>query len=107
MNHIPMLSFAFIHGTVAIISMLLMNWQFAIIAIVIGLVSVLISILFSKPLRRTGDDVQSRIGGMTQSLIDISDGFMETKIFNIEGKIFDKHENENRNLNVAVIKEER
>jgi len=104
MNHIPMLSFAFIHGTVAIISMLLMNWQFAIIAIVIGLVSVLISILFSKPLRRTGDDVQSRIGGMTQSLIDISDGFMETKMFNIEGKIFDKYENENRNLNVAVIK---
>ena len=104
MNHIPMLSFAFIHGTVAIISMLLMNWQFAILAIVIGLVSVLISILFSKPLRRTGDDVQSRIGGMTQSLIDISDGFMETKMFNIEGKIFDKYENENRNLNVAVIK---
>ncbi|WP_236914855.1 ABC transporter ATP-binding protein [Clostridium sp. Cult2] len=104
MTHIPMLSFAFIHGTVAIISMLLMDWQFAIIAIVIGLVSVFISILFSKPLRRAGDDVQRRMGGMTQSLIDVSDGFMETKMFNIEGKIFDKYENENGNLNAAVIK---
>lgn len=104
MTHMPMLTFAFIHGAVAMISMFLMNWQFAIIANVIGLVSVLISTFFSKPLRKTGDDVQRRMGGMTQRLIDISDGFMETKMFNIEEKIFDKYENENRDLNTAVIK---
>ncbi|WIV12473.1 ABC transporter ATP-binding protein [Proteiniborus sp. MB09-C3] len=104
MNHMPMLTFAFIHGTVAVISMLLMNWQFAIIVIFIGLVSVLISSFFSKPLRKAGDNVQTKMGGMTQRLIDISDGFIETKMFNIEEKIFDKYENENRDLNRAVIK---
>ncbi len=104
MNHMPMLTFAFIHGTAAMISMLLMNWQFAAIVIFIGLVSVLISSFFSKPLRRAGDNVQRRMGGMTQRIIDISDGFIETKMFNIEEKIFDEYENENRDLNAAVIK---
>ncbi|WP_159433600.1 hypothetical protein [Proteiniborus sp. DW1] len=48
-----------------------MNWQFAIIAIVIGLISVLINSLFSTPLRKAGDYVQSKMGKMTQRLIDI------------------------------------
>lgn len=103
MNHIPNLMFAFTLGTIAMIAMFLMDWKFAIIAIVIGLLPVLISTLFSKTLRRAGDDVQGRIGGITQRLIDISDGFMEIKMFNIEGKIFDKYENENRDLKTAVI----
>ncbi|MBU5314058.1 ABC transporter ATP-binding protein/permease [Tissierella carlieri] len=103
MKHIPNLMFAFILGATAMISMFLMNWQFAIVAIVIGMVSVLISTLFSKSLRRAGDDVQRKIGGVTQRLIDISDGFMEIKMFNIEAEIFDKFESENRDLKTAVV----
>jgi len=104
MTHMPMLTFAFIHGIVAVISMLFMNWQFAVIAIVIGLISVLISSFFSTPLRRAGDDVQGKIGDMTQKLIDILDGFNEMKMFNIEDKIFDKYDNDNRDLADAVVK---
>lgn len=104
MTHIFMLVFAFIHGVIAIVSMFLLDWTFAIIAIVIGLISIFISAFFRKPLRRAGDNVQKGMGKMTERLIDISDGFMEIKIYNIEEKIFEKHKNENMDLNTAVIK---
>lgn len=103
-NHIPTLVFAIIHGVVAIISMFIMEWRLAIVAIVMGIVSVLISTLYSKPLRRASDDAQGRLGDMTQRLIDILDGFQAIKMFNIEKKIFDKYKNGNRELYQASFR---
>lgn len=104
MVHIPTLVFAFIHGAVAVASMFLMEWRLAIIAIIIGIVSVLISTAFSKPLRRVGDDVQERLGNTTQRLIDILDGFQIIKMFNIEKKLFDKYKDGNKSLYSALVK---
>lgn len=104
MKHLSLLSFALIHGIVAIISMFYLNWLLAIIATGMGITSVLFSSLFRKPLRRVEEDVQERKGVMTERIIDVSDGIVETKMYNIEAKIFDKFAAVNQDLNKAVTK---
>lgn len=103
-NQIPTLIFALIHGLVAMISMFIMEWRLALIAIIIGLISVIISTAFSKSIRRSSDDVQVQYGSTTESLIDIIDGFQIIKMFDIREKIYDKFDENNKLLKLFLMK---
>lgn len=106
-DQLPMITFALIHGIVAVISMFIMEWRLAVLVIVIGLLSVFISTVFSKPLRKTNDEVQKKQGELTQKVIDIMDGFQVVKMFNIQDKIYKKCENSNRELYSYSFKNEK
>lgn len=106
-DQIPSITFALIHGIVAVISMFIMEWRLAILVIVIGLLSVFISTVFSKPLRKTSDEVQKKQGELTQKVIDIMDGFQVIKMFNIQEKIYKKYKNSNKELYTYSFKNEK
>lgn len=103
-NQIPTLIFALIHGLVAIISMFIMEWHLALIAIAIGLISVFISTTFSKSIRKASDEVQIQYGSTTERLIDIIDGFQIIKMFDIKEKIYNKYNEKDKLLNLALMK---
>ncbi len=103
-NQIPTLSFALIHGLVAMISMFIMEWRLALIAITIGLISVSISATFSKSIRKASDEVQIQYGSTTERLIDIIDGLQIIKMFDIKEKIYNKYNENDKLLNLALMK---
>lgn len=107
MNEMPMLTFALIHGIVAIVSMFIMEWRLAILVIIIGILSVTISNIFSKPLRKASDEVQDRKGEVTQKVIDIMDGFQVVKMFNIQEEIYGKYEDSSKKLYSHSLKKEK
>ena len=103
-NQIPTLIFALIHGLVAMISMFIMEWRLALIAVTIGLISVIISTAFSKSIRRSSDEVQIQYGSTTERLIDIVDGFQIIKMFDIKEKIYDRLDENNKLLKLFLMK---
>lgn len=103
-SQIPTLIFALIHGFVAMISMFILEWHLALIAIAIGLISVWISTNFSKSIRKASDEVQVQYGNTTQGIIDITDGFQVIKMFNIKEKVYGKYSEDNTLLHLSLMK---
>lgn len=95
---IPSLIFAIIFGIAAMVSIFTLEWRIGLIVILFGIVSIIISKFFSKPLRRAADAIQNNKGGLTKVLIDILEGLQVTKIFGIERIIFNRFRDKNCEL---------
>jgi ATP-binding cassette subfamily B protein len=70
-------------GITAAILMLAFNWQLALVIIVCGMVPLLINTLFAKPLRKVGQEVQSRLGTLSERMTDLLAGFQVIRTFNL------------------------
>lgn len=105
--HIPIISFALFHGIAAIIFMFYINFVLASAAILLGLLSVLLNYVVSKKIKKYAKLYQEEFSKLSQSIIEIEDGFVDIKINNSEKYFYKKYNYTNSNLKKLNIKREK
>ncbi|WP_371804964.1 ABC transporter ATP-binding protein [Candidatus Lokiarchaeum ossiferum] len=75
---------ALFFGVGAIGAIFVMDWRFGFLALGIGVLIVIISFKFAKPLRNRSNLIQKSLGNSTERLIDVIQGIHVTKMFQLE-----------------------
>jgi ATP-binding cassette subfamily B protein len=70
-------------GVSAAVLMLVLNWRLALVIIVCGMVPLLVNTLFAGPLRKVGQEVQGRLGALSERMTDLLAGFQVIRTFNL------------------------
>ncbi len=70
-------------GISAAIFMMALNWELALVIMVSGLVPLLVNTLFARPLRKVGQEVQGRLGTLSERMTDLLAGFQVIRTFNL------------------------
>ena len=81
---------ASIQGLSAAVFMLLLNWPLALLIFISGLAPLLINSLFAKPLRHIGQEVQNRLGTLSERMTDLLAGFQVIRAFHLGDWILDR-----------------
>jgi ATP-binding cassette subfamily B protein len=82
----------------AVVFMSVLNWQLALVIIACGLFPLAINALFAGPLRKAGDAIQARLGGMSERLGDLLAGFQVVRTFSLGEWIVGRFGQANREL---------
>ena len=82
---VPDLLFGLTLGLVGIVSILLLNWQMGIFALLLGILTTWLSTVMADPLRKKSTLIQESISLLTQRLSDILQSLPVTKMFHLEG----------------------
>jgi len=96
--------FSLIFGIGSIISAINLSCYFAIILIVLGVLSTILNTRFVKILRETTDAVQKNRSQITQSIVDLVNGIAVIKMFPIGLKVVQIFEDNNINLRKSSAK---
>jgi ATP-binding cassette, subfamily B, bacterial len=90
-----MLAEATAQGLGAVIAMLLINWQLALLVLLSGVAPLIVNTLFAKPLRKIGEEVQERLGGISERMSDLLAGYQVIRTFNLGEWILSRFEQAN------------
>ena len=82
-------------GLGAVIFMLLLNWQLALLVFVSSLMPLVINTLFAGRLRKIGEEVQANLGGLSERMTDLLAGFQVIRSFNLGDWILERFEKSN------------
>jgi ATP-binding cassette subfamily B protein len=74
---------ASLQGISAAVYMLVLDWRLALVTVASGLVPLIINTLFARPLRKAGEAVQGRLGGVSERLADLLAGYQVVRTFNL------------------------
>ena len=99
----PDLLFGLTLGLVGIVSILLLNWQIGIFALVLGLLTTWVSTVMAEPLRKKSTRIQESLSLLTQRLSDILQSLPVTKMFHLEGTIHQLYTQVNQQSTLATI----
>ncbi len=91
-------------GISAIIFMLLLKWDLALLIIVSGLFPLVINAVSAKPLRRVGEETQQKLAGLSERLADLLAGFQIVRTFNLGDWILDRFDRSNEEVLGANLK---
>ena len=72
-----------VQGVGAAILMFYVKWELALVIILCGLAPLAINSLFAGPLRRVGQAVQARLGGVSERMTDLLAGFQVVRTFDL------------------------
>jgi len=86
---------ALAQGISAAVFMLALQWELALIIFITGLLPLLINASFAKPLRKVGDEIQSRLGALSERLSDLLAGFQVVRTFNLGDWILSRFKDAN------------
>ncbi|MCL5995584.1 MAG: ABC transporter ATP-binding protein/permease [Chloroflexi bacterium] len=89
---------ASLQGISAAAFMLVLNWQLALVVIASGMIPLPINALFANPLRKAGEAVQDRLGGMSQRLTDLLAGYQVVRTYTLGEWIMARFSKANREL---------
>ncbi len=70
-------------GLGAVIFMLVLNWQLALLVLVSSVMPLIINTLFAGTLRKIGDAVQENLGGLSERMTDLLAGYQVIRSFNL------------------------
>ncbi|QAT38933.1 ABC transporter ATP-binding protein [Clostridium sp. JN-9] len=107
LKYIPNLCFAIIHGGVAMVSMIYINYFLGILAIMLGLFSVLVNYFISRKVNAYSGEYQKEYGNLYQNIIDIYDGFIDIKMNGSEGYFYNKFKSVTKKLQHDYEKREK
>ncbi|WP_281887485.1 ABC transporter ATP-binding protein [Paenibacillus sp. YYML68] len=68
----------------SIVVLFILDWRFAIVLIVLGVLSVLLNTRFAAPMRRISDKLQLQLGELTERLGDLIAGLTVIKMFGLK-----------------------
>ncbi len=74
---------ASLQGVSAAAFMLVLNWKLALVIIAVGMVPLVVNTLFAAPLRRAGEVVQQRLGGLSERLADLLAGYQVVRTYSL------------------------
>ena len=78
--------------------MLTMNWQLALVIVGSGFIPLALNAAFARPLRKAGDAVQERLGGVSERLTDLLAGFQVVRTFDLADWILERFGAANHSL---------
>jgi len=102
-NLVPVLFFGLVLGLVGMISILILNWQLGIFALLIGLLTTFFSTTMAKPLRERSGLIQESLSILTQRLSDLLQSLPVTKMFHLEEITHDHYAQANQMAATAAI----
>ncbi len=91
-------------GLGAMIFMLVVNWQLALMVLLAGVAPLVINTLFAKPLRKIGEQVQGRLGALSERMTDLLAGFQVVRTFNLGDWILQRFEQANEEVYASSMK---
>jgi len=94
-------------GLIGLTSIFTMAWQQGFLVIAVGLIMMAVSLAFARPMRRISDEVQKRIGILTERLSDLLHGLQVTKMFHLQATIHQLYAQANQAMVSMVIKRSR
>lgn len=103
-NNLLMLIFAITHGSLAIGSMLLLDWKIAMIILPLGGVSILINKRFIKPIRNLSEKILAKFNLKNQQLTNILASIKISKMFDLDKELYDVYANKNADLSELTVK---
>jgi ATP-binding cassette subfamily B protein len=89
------LATAVIQAVGAVIFMLALQWDLALLVILSGLAPLVINTLFAKPLRKVGEEIQAHLGTLSERLSDLLAGFQVVRTFDLGDWILDRFDRAN------------
>lgn len=81
--HIYMLLEGLLYGGGAIVAMFVLEWRLALLTFILGTISVMITLLYAKPLREISEKIQLYSSDLTVKMVDILAGIRMLKMFNL------------------------
>jgi ATP-binding cassette subfamily B protein len=90
-----MLFEASVQGLSATVFMLVVNWQLALMVLLAGVAPLVINTLFARPLRKIGEQVQGKLGALSERMTDLLAGFQVVRTFNLGDWILQRFEQAN------------
>jgi ABC-type multidrug transport system fused ATPase/permease subunit len=85
-------------GVSAVIFMLVLKWDLALLIIVSGLFPLVINAAAAGPLRRVGAETQAKLGDLSERLSDLLAGFQVVRTFNLGGWILERFTRSNEEV---------
>lgn len=98
MGQIQTIMFAVTVGVGSLIAMYIINWQLSVVIIILGILSAYINTRFIAPLRKVSDEIQSKLGSLTERFTDILNGLDIIKLFPAKTLITERFNKENDKL---------
>jgi len=89
---------ASLQGVSAAAFMLVLSWKLALVIIAVGMVPLVVNTLFAAPLRRAGEVVQQRLGGLSERLADLLAGYQVVRTYSLGEWILARFGQANRDL---------
>lgn len=100
----PRFVYSIMAGITAIVTIVIMDWRIGVMMILVGLLSVKVTTVLSKPQREIGKDIQKNTAGLSAKLSDILAGFREIKMFRKGKSIAERYISENSELYTCIVK---
>jgi ATP-binding cassette subfamily B protein len=89
---------ASLQGISAAIFMFVLDWRLALIVIGSGFIPLVVNTSFAGPLRKAGEIVQARMGGVSERLADLLAGYQVVRAYNLGEWILARFDRANRDL---------
>jgi ATP-binding cassette subfamily B protein len=70
-------------GLAAVVFMMILKWDLALLMILGGLAPLIISTLYAKPFRKVGTESQEKLAGLSERLSDLLAGFQVVRTFSL------------------------
>ena len=103
-NQLQLLTLSLVFGLVGMAFVFAIEWRLGIVSLVLGVVTTTLNAIFTSPLRRVNDTIQSLLGKLTERLTDLVQSLPVTKMFHLERHIHRLYAQENEALAVSEIK---
>lgn len=71
----------------SLIIMMVLDWRFGIMAVLLGLASAWVNSHFAKKMRQTSEELQGRMSRFTERLSDLLSGLQTVKLFGLRKKV--------------------
>ncbi|QGQ94220.1 ABC transporter ATP-binding protein [Paenibacillus psychroresistens] len=85
-------------GVYSAVIMLFLNWKFAVVLILVGLVSTYVNSRFALPLRKISLEIQQGLGKQVERLMDLIAGAQVSRVFQMTGQMNRKYQVTNQLL---------
>jgi ABC-type multidrug transport system fused ATPase/permease subunit len=91
-------------GLTSMVTILLMDWRLGLIMIVVGFISVRVTVRLSQPLRAMGTEIQTASTGLSALLSDVVAGFREIKMYRASRTMIDRYRVLNAELGRHLVR---
>jgi ATP-binding cassette subfamily B protein len=91
-------------GISAVIFMLVLKWDLALLIILSGLFPLVINAVSANPLRRVGEETQQKLADLSERLTDLLAGFQIVRTFNLGDWILERFDRSNEEVLGANLK---
>jgi ATP-binding cassette subfamily B protein len=85
-------------GLGAVVFMMILKWDLALLIILGGLAPLIINTLYARPLRKVGTESQEKLAGLSERLSDLLAGFQVVRTFSLGDWILKRFTSSNREV---------